>query len=152
MYWTDYGTDTIQRANIGGLDSDELVTGLTSPGGLALDLHPAGLKMYWTDYGTDKIQRANLDGSEVEDLVTTGLRSPRGLAVDEVEGKIYWADPGTDKIQRANLDGLAGRRPRRHRTGGARRDRPGPRPSRRPARVGDAGDTGECHRRLSEPW
>ncbi len=105
MYWTDYGTDTIQRANIGGLDSDELVTGLTSPGGLALDLHPAGLKMYWTDYGTDKIQRANLDGSEVEDLVTTGLRSPRGLAVDEVEGKIYWADPGTDKIQRANLDG-----------------------------------------------
>ena len=101
LYWTDYGTDKIQRAGLDGSGVEDLVTGLTSPTGLAL----AGGKIYWADYGTDRIQRANLDGSEVEDLVTSGLRSPRGVAVDGAEGKIYWADTGTDKIQRSNLDG-----------------------------------------------
>ena len=62
-------------------------------------------KMYWTDWGTDKIQRANLDGSGVEDLVTSGLGSPRDLALDLGAGKMYWVDVVTDKIQRANLDG-----------------------------------------------
>ena len=64
--------------------------------------------MYWTDWITDKIQRANLDGSQVEDLITTGLRRPKGLALDGGRGKMYWvADGGfgPDKIQRANLDG-----------------------------------------------
>ena len=70
-------------------------------------------KMYWTDSGTDKIQRANLDGSGVEDLVTSGLRSPRALALDPGAGKMYWVDSVTDnfgepalwRLQRANLDG-----------------------------------------------
>ena len=60
-------------------------------------------KMYWTNRGEDKIQRSDLDGSNVEDIVTTG--SPRGLALDMVEGKIYWTDQGTRKIRRAELDG-----------------------------------------------
>ena len=38
-------------------------------------------KMYWADSVTDKIQRANLDGSNIEDLVSTGLRSPRCIAL-----------------------------------------------------------------------
>ena len=104
MYWTDTGTDKIQRANLDGSGVEDLVTtGLLGPSGLALDLD-AG-KMYWTDWGTDKIQRANLDGSGVEDLVTTGLGNPIGLALYSVGGKMYWTDTGTDKIQRANLDG-----------------------------------------------
>jgi low density lipoprotein receptor-related protein 5/6 len=61
--------------------------------------------MYWTNAGSAKIQRANLDGSSVEDLVTTGLITPRGIALDIAAGKMYWTDTGTDKIQRANLDG-----------------------------------------------
>ena len=60
-------------------------------------------KIYWTNRGEDKIQRSDLDGSNVEDIVTTG--SPRGLALDTVEGKIYWTDQGTRKIRRAELDG-----------------------------------------------
>ena len=60
-------------------------------------------KMYWTDKDTDKIQRSNLDGSSVEDLVTSGLSSPRGIALDVAGGKMYWTD--WDKIQRSNLDG-----------------------------------------------
>ena len=80
MYWTDYWTDKIQRANLDGSNVEDLITqGLGSPGGIALDV--AGGKMYWTDSGTDKIQRANLDGSNIEDLVTQGLGSPRGIAL-----------------------------------------------------------------------
>ena len=104
LYWTDSGSNKIQRANLDGSRVQNLVSvGLHSPEGLALDSE--GNKIYWSDYGTNKIQRANLDGSQVEDLVTTGLSSPEGLALDVEAGKMYWADFSTDKIQRANLDG-----------------------------------------------
>ena len=102
LYWTDYGTDKIQRANLDGSSRETLVTGLDVPIGIALDV--AGGKIYWTDLGTDKIQRANLDGSSRETLVT-GLETPVGIALDVAGGKIYWTDTSTDKIQRANLDG-----------------------------------------------
>ena len=104
LYWTDAGSDRIQRAHLDGSGVEDVVdSGLVYPRGLAVDL--AASKLYWTDYGTDKIQRANLDGSEIEDLVTTGLQTPLALALDAVAGKLYWSDNGTDKIQRANLDG-----------------------------------------------
>ena len=104
LYWTDAGSDKIQRSRLDGSGVEDVVdSGLVYPRGLVVDA--AASKLYWTDYGTDKIQRANLDGSEVEDLVTTGLQTPLALALDAVAGKLYWSDNGTDKIQRANLDG-----------------------------------------------
>ena len=104
MYWTDEGTDKIQRSNLDGSGVEDLVTtGLEAPESIALDV--SGGKMYWTEQGTDKIQRSNLDGSGVEDLVTTGLDRPDGIALDVSGGKMYWTDWGTDKIQRSNLDG-----------------------------------------------
>ena len=104
MYWTDSGTDRIQRSNLDGSGVEDLVTtGLENPWGIALDV--SGGKMYWTDKDTDKIQRSNLDGSGVEDLVTTGLDDPLGIALDVSGGKMYWTDEDTGKIQRSNLDG-----------------------------------------------
>ena len=104
MYWTDSGTDKIQRANLDGSNIEDIVTqGLEIPGDIALDV--VGGKMYWTDAHTDKIQRANLDGSNIEDLVTRRLNGPDGIALDVVGGKMYWTDAHTGKIQRANLDG-----------------------------------------------
>ncbi len=104
IYWTDLGTNKIQRAILDGSNVQDLITsGLTSPNGFALDI--AGGKMYWVDYGTKKIQRANLDGSNVQNLVTRGLEHPAYIALDVAGGKMYWTDLGTDKIQRANLDG-----------------------------------------------
>ena len=84
MYWTDRGTDKIQRANLNGSNVEDLLTsGLDRPTGLALDM--SGGKMYWADTGTDKIQRANLNGSNVEDLLTSadGLIDPSGLTVED---------------------------------------------------------------------
>ncbi len=104
LYWSDWGTDKIQRADLDGSNVEDLVSGagLNGPDGLSLDL--AGGKIYWADAGTNKIQRANLDGSGVEDLVT-GLGIPYGLALDVSGGKMYWTNRQTNKIQRANLDG-----------------------------------------------
>ena len=104
IYWTDYGTDKIQRADPAGADVEDIVTsGLGFPFGIAID-ESAG-KVYWADGDTDKIQRANVNGTAVEDLITTGLIIPDAIALDVSAGKMYWSDRGTDKIQRANLDG-----------------------------------------------
>ena len=105
IFWTDNGTEKIQRANLDGSNIEDLVTG-RSPFGIALDV--VGGKMYWTDTRTAKIQRANLDGSDVQDLVKlrySWYRGPRDIALDVVGGKMYWTDTRTAKIQRANLDG-----------------------------------------------
>ncbi len=103
MYWTDTGTDKIQRANLDGSNIEDLVnTELNSPWGIAVDL-PGG-KMYWTDSDADRIQRANLDGSNIETLLT-GLSGPWGITLDQTSSKMYWVDFITDKILRANLDG-----------------------------------------------
>ena len=60
QYWTDSGTDKIQRAEIDGSDVTGIVTrGLDTPSGIAI----VGSKMYWTDVGTGKIERANRNGS-----------------------------------------------------------------------------------------
>ncbi|KAA3601585.1 MAG: T9SS C-terminal target domain-containing protein [Calditrichaeota bacterium] len=104
MYWTDIGSDKIQRADLDGSNLEDLVTtGLSQPEGIALDL--TNSKMYWVDVVTDKIQRADLDGSNVEDLITTGLSATVGIALDLTNSKMYWTDLTTDKIQRADLDG-----------------------------------------------
>ena len=104
LYWTDWGTDRIQRANLDGSGVEDVVVGggLDGPDGLALDA--AGGKMYWTDAGASRIQRANLDGSSVENLVT-GLGIPYGLALDVSGRKMYWTDRQNSTIQRASLDG-----------------------------------------------
>ena len=38
MYWTDAGTDKIQRANLDGSGVEDLVTGLNNPYTIALEL------------------------------------------------------------------------------------------------------------------
>jgi DNA-binding beta-propeller fold protein YncE len=82
MYWADKGTDKIQRANLDGSGVEDIITGLTYPAGIALDI-PGG-KIYWTDFYNDKIQRANLDGSNVEDLITTGLSGPYAITLGPI--------------------------------------------------------------------
>lgn len=104
IYWTDYANGAIRRANRDGSHVETIVTGLSTPTGIALDM--LGGKVYWTDRGYDRIQRANLDGSDFEDLVyNAGLVHPGGIAVDSPANWMYWVDASTEKIQRARLDG-----------------------------------------------
>ena len=70
MYWTNEGSNKIQRANLDGSNVEDLITtGLSHPGGIALDVGRG--KMYWIDIRT-WIKHANLDGSNVENLIHTG--------------------------------------------------------------------------------
>ena len=106
MYWADWGTRKIQRANLDGSNVRDVITArLTTPTGVAVDTENG--KIYWADRGgrTKGIKRANLNGTRVQTLVTAGLRAPNGIALDVENGKMYWTDGGTDQIQRANLDG-----------------------------------------------
>src|SRR5271165_4107117 len=79
IYWTDAGNDDIRRANADGSGQQTLVSGVSQPVGIALNL--AGGKMYWTDEGAGDIRRANLDGTGSQTLVS-GLTDPIGIALD----------------------------------------------------------------------
>ncbi len=106
VYWTDYSNGAIRRALRDGSATETVVTGLSTPTGIAIDV--ANGKMYWTDTGYDRIQRANVDGSEFEDLVyDAGLIHPGGIALDVNAERMYWVDTGAGKIQRANFDGTS---------------------------------------------
>lgn len=105
LYWSDYGTRAIHRADLDGSGAVELVSGLGAPRGLDIDV--AGGWLYWTDVATVKVQRARLDGSDVQELLTEadGLGRPYGVTADPAGGRIYIADAGTGHILRANADG-----------------------------------------------
>lgn len=111
IYWTDQNWNPftgaiteskIQRANLNGSNVQDIVTGLGTVEGIALDTSRG--KVYWTDAEVGTIQRANLNGSNVEDLVS-GARSPSDIALDTAGGKMYWTDYEEKEISRANLNG-----------------------------------------------
>ncbi|MQG39941.1 MAG: hypothetical protein FI718_08175 [SAR202 cluster bacterium] len=102
VYWTDYGTHTVQRADINGENIETLVTDLLMPRHIALDLHDS--KMYWTDSKDNLVQVANTDGTDYQILVKDIPGA--GIALDIVAGKMYWADCFNAKGNySANLDG-----------------------------------------------
>ena len=120
MYWTNWGTGKIQRANLNGSNVQDIVTGVGHPISVALDLS-AG-KMYWTDRNTldhsdpdgkGRIWRANLDGTNIENLGIRELFVKWQIALDPTEDKMYYGssidsrlpvdhDP---RLERSNLDG-----------------------------------------------
>jgi WD40 repeat protein/serine/threonine protein kinase len=110
MYWTDFFTADIQRANLDGTGRPTLVGHLQAPtGALALDI--TGDKMYWwraAPFDADRdIRRANLDGSGQEILIpNTGAGNEvSSITLDVVDGKMYWTGLENGDIRRANLDG-----------------------------------------------
>ena len=108
IYWSDSGADKVQRANLDGSAIQDLIAGLVSPGGVALDF--GGGKVYWVDRGAPKVQRANLDGANLQDLLSGGsgfpFGFPIGIALDVLGGKMYFAEVlFGQSIRRVNLDG-----------------------------------------------
>ena len=99
IYWMDAGTGKIQRADLDGKNVEEVITGVSSPIGIAIDGDRQ--QMYWTEMG--KIQRSELDGSHVETIRT--VPAINDIDVDASRGKIYWTIVHSGRIQRANLDG-----------------------------------------------
>jgi hypothetical protein len=106
IYWTDKGDGAVWRANLDGSGKQSLISGLTIPVGLALDL--AGAKIYYDDQSSGgSSYSANLDGSWPTTLVE-GLSAPDQIALDVPGSQMYWACGGlssTGGIKRAGLDG-----------------------------------------------
>ena len=70
----------IQRLNLGGANFEpNLITGLDSPEGIAVDI--AGGKLYWTE--TNSIKCADLSGANVQEVVA-GLSTPTSIALSIV--------------------------------------------------------------------
>jgi len=104
VYWTDYGTGTIRRANLDGSAVEGLISTAALPSGIALDV-PAG-KMYWADVGLHEIRRADLDGSNEQIVVSgVGIGVAVAVAVHSGAGQVYWTDIKQQAIKRANFDG-----------------------------------------------
>jgi hypothetical protein len=105
IYWSSYtSAGAIQLGDLGGSAAHTLVTGESSPEGVAID--SAAGKIYWADTGTGAIRVANLDGTGARDLYT-GETQVSGVAIDPAAGLIYWADAvtRTGTIRVGNLDG-----------------------------------------------
>ncbi len=109
VYWTDFLSGKVQRAHLDGSNVQDIITGLSRPVGISLDVSNG--KMYWNDWnGNNSIRRANLDGSNIEILVTGDDSIKEALALDLSSRKMYWihwneSQRGQNTIQRSNLDG-----------------------------------------------
>jgi len=112
VYWTDKTTGTINRKNIDGPGSVEVVySNLVNPHSLALDVG-AGT-VFWSDLGNASndpvIRRGPMGGGVISDVVTgfTSDDLPRSIDVDPSAGHIYWAEstPSSSKIRRADYSG-----------------------------------------------
>ena len=88
IYWTEWNSSKLRRANLDGTGVEDFITGTTTPDHIAIDL--TNSHIYWIEYSPGKIKRANLDGSGVQDLIT-GLTQPSGIALDVTNSHIYWA-------------------------------------------------------------
>ncbi len=72
-------------------------------------------KIYWSHWVQDcdptggrflGIRRANLDGTG-EEVIIPDICRPRGIDIDEINGKVYWTNVHFNSIYRANLDGTS---------------------------------------------
>ena len=99
LYWMDT-LGRIQRSNLDGSGIENVVRGLTTPGGIAI----ANGRVYWTE-ASGRVRRANLDGSNIQDL-PAGPGAPMNMAVSK--STLYWTvKTGEDRgeIRFANLSG-----------------------------------------------
>lgn len=106
VYYIDYSDAAIQRIQMPGGTSADLVANISGRAGVGIAYDPGEDKIYFSDFeeaDNGKIWRMNADGSGIEELVA-GIDDPYSIALNLSEGKIYWGDD-SGNISSANLDG-----------------------------------------------
>ena len=88
VYWSETQTNAIRRLNITSGKVEDVVTdsNLGQIDGLAVEWESD--LIYWTDYTNQRIEVAQLDGKNRRSLITSGIRRPRGIAVDPRKGYV----------------------------------------------------------------
>lgn len=84
LYWADSKSKNIGRCAINGSNTEKVVEWTGAIEGLAIDW--LGNNLYWTDSSAQRIEMAKLDGSNRRALLWQGLRKPKSIALDPVEG------------------------------------------------------------------
>ncbi len=89
LYWTEFQSGKIQRADFNGGAVEDVLIGLPKSGVVGLDVDPVSQMIYWAYRGvsawesaTDRIQRATADGSRIENLVLGGMGNTLGVALE----------------------------------------------------------------------
>ena len=67
-------------------------------------------QIYWTEVHPPAIKRAHINGSNVETFIETGLKHPKGIAVDSYSRSLYWVDSALNRIEVARLSDSKNRR------------------------------------------
>lgn len=89
LYWTDVGTDRIERASMDGTSRTVLhSTGLSNAYGLTIDYDNQVL--YWADYSNNRIERSFTNGSNRLLVTSSGIIDPFGITF--YDGRLYWTD------------------------------------------------------------
>jgi hypothetical protein len=83
VYWTEFDTGTIRRANLDGTDVEDVLVNLSGPLSIAVETLEGML--YWTEYGSGAIHRATLDGRNAEEVIS-GLSRPGGIRIGYATG------------------------------------------------------------------
>ena len=100
MYWTDVGTDRIERASMDGTGRRVLHnTGLSAVYGLTLDYDTQTL--YWADYTNNRIEKSSVDGTNRVLVVSSGVSDPYGITF--FDGNLYYVDSSLSRIFRVNV-------------------------------------------------
>ena len=78
LYWTDSGTDRIERASMDGTARTVLhSTNLNTVYGLTLDYDNQIL--YWADYSNNLIESSLTNGSDRQVIISSGVVDPFGI-------------------------------------------------------------------------
>ncbi|MCA9265939.1 MAG: hypothetical protein KDA60_18890, partial [Planctomycetales bacterium] len=104
IYWCDYGTHSIRRANFDGSDVEAVITD-SAAGFRGIAVDGERQHIYWTDQELRAVFRADCSGDQIETLIDTELEYPYAIALDLQHGKLYVEDHAAQAIFRANLGG-----------------------------------------------
>ncbi|KAF5288914.1 hypothetical protein FQA39_LY03793 [Lamprigera yunnana] len=106
IFWSDVTNQKIYKTQVnkGAKFSVVVDNNISTVDGLAIDW--IYNRIYWTDTGKHTIELANFEGEMKKTLVKDGLKEPRAIVVNPMEGWMFWTDWGSDaKIERAGMDG-----------------------------------------------
>lgn len=101
LYWTDVGSDRIEKASMDGTDRIILhSTGLSTVYGLTLDYDNQVL--YWADYSNNWIESSSTNGSNRVVLISMGITDP--FSITFFDEKLYWTDWSEHRIYTLSID------------------------------------------------
>jgi hypothetical protein len=94
FYWTDIGTDTIERASMDG-NSQMVIHSTSLSDTYAITIDYENQELYWADYTLNKIEKSDTNGSNRMTL-TSSVRDP--FSITYYNGRLFWGDNSLNRI------------------------------------------------------